>query len=144
MNRNMIRSLVILLIAGTTLAVGPKADSLANPRATSDTKPVAGRERPGVKFDCLPREVKSDQVVTFGRTAKEKVTVEQTLIQMKARCRNGKLVDAKNKEIRFFRVSCWGHPPPDYLKIEERENQELEKLKRQYTVIVLHCNPRIA
>jgi hypothetical protein len=135
MNRIGILSLVILLLAGTAVSVGHKADSPANP---------SGRDRQGAKFDCLPKEVRLDQVVTYGRTAKENVTVENTLIQMKARCRNGKLVDAKNKEIRFFRVSCWGHPPRDYLEIEQRQNEELEKLKRQYTVIVMHCNPRIA
>lgn len=66
-----------------------------------------------------------------------------TLVQMKASCRSGRLVDGKRREIRFYRPSCWGNPPPDYLEIRQREDDELAKLKRHYTVIVFGCNPMI-
>ncbi|HET7157868.1 MAG TPA: hypothetical protein VFI62_02660, partial [Burkholderiales bacterium] len=65
------------------------------------------------------------------------------LAQLKARCRKGKLVDEKGREIRFFRPSCWGNPPADYADIQQRENEDLEKLRKQYTVIVFGCNPMI-
>jgi|SRR5215475_15194039 len=94
------------------------------------------------RFDCLPKDVQLNDVVTAG-TKKRNVTVEKTLIQMKAQCRKGKLVDVKRREIRFFRPSCWGNPPNDYLEIQQRENAELQKLKRTYTVIVFGCNPMI-
>jgi hypothetical protein len=84
-----------------------------------------------------------NDVVTQGKTAKGTVTVEKTLIQMKAQCRNSKLIDAKRREIRFFRPSCWGNPPADYLEIQQRENAELQKLKRTYAVIVFGCNPMV-
>jgi hypothetical protein len=93
------------------------------------------------KFDCLPKDVQLNDVVTS--TKKGDVTVEKTLIRMKAQCRNGKLVDAKRREIRFFRPSCWGNPPPDYLEIQQRESAELQKLKGTYAVIVFACNPMI-
>ena len=96
------------------------------------------------KFDCLPKDVQLDEVVTYGKSAKGNLTVEKRLIEMKAQCRNGKLVDAKRREIRFFRPSCWGNPPPDYLEIQQRESAELEKLKHSYDVIVFGCNRMIS
>ena len=99
---------------------------------------------PGSKFDCLPKDVRLDEVVTYARTAKGNVTVEKKLTQMKARCRHGKLVDAKRREIRFFRPSCWGNPPSDYLEIQQRENAELQKLKASYAVIVFGCDRMIS
>ena len=63
------------------------------------------------------------------------------LKQLKARCRKGKLVDAKGKEIRFFRLQgCWGNPPEDYQEILTRQAQELENLRKQYRVIEMTCN----
>ena len=94
------------------------------------------------KFACLSKEVRLDETVSYGK-GNRRVTVEQKLVEMKARCRNGKLVDLKNREIRFFRPSCWGNPPPDYLEIQKRENEELAKLKRRYAVVVFACNPMI-
>jgi len=94
------------------------------------------------KFDCLPKDAQLNDVVTYG-TTNGNVTVEKTLIKMKAQCRKGKLVDAKRREIRFFRPSCWGNPPADYLEIQQRENAELQKLKATYAVIVFSCDPMI-
>lgn len=97
---------------------------------------------PPEKFRCLPKDVRLDQVVSYGRGGRN-VTVENQLIEMKARCRNSKLVDAKRREIRFFRQSCWGNPPENYLEIQQREAEELAKLQRRYRVIVFRCNPMI-
>ena len=92
----------------------------------------------------MPKNVRLDEAVSYGRGGKENVTVGKKLLEMKARCRNGKLVDARNKEIRFFRISCWGNPPPDYREISRREHEELTKLKKRYTVIVMTCDPMTA
>jgi hypothetical protein len=94
-------------------------------------------------FGCLPQSVQLNDVVRYGGSRNGDVTVEQTLTKMKAQCRKGRLVDAKRREIRFFRPSCWGNPPSDYRDIQERENEELEKLKTRFTVLVFDCNPMI-
>ena len=95
------------------------------------------------KFACLPKDIQLDEPVSYSGKGNRKVTVEQKLAELKARCRHGKLVDARRREIRFFRPSCWGNPPPDYLEIKKRENEELAKLKKRYTVIAFGCNPMI-
>jgi hypothetical protein len=132
----LLLSCFIWLLLGAAVAGSGRA--LEYEAATEPTRPNSS-QKPG--FDCLPNDVRLNDVVTSGKTAKRNVTVEKTLIQMKARCRNSKLVDAKRREIRFFRPSCWGNPPADYLEIQQRENSELQKLKRTYAVIVFGCNP---
>ncbi len=94
-------------------------------------------------FPCLPKDVRPDEVLSYGPKGTQSVTVEKKLIEMKARCRGGKLLDAKRREIRFFRISCWGNPPPDYLEIRQREGKELANLRKRYTVLVFGCNPMI-
>jgi hypothetical protein len=85
---------------------------------------------------CLPSGIHSTNMVT------PSVTVRQQLSKLKARCRRGKLVDRRGKEIRFYRLAgCWGNPPADYLEILEGQRRELEELKKKYTVIELTCQP---
>lgn len=95
---------------------------------------------------CLPKEIRSSDVVSSRLVGSSKVvkktTVRERLIQLKASCRKGKLVDAAGKEIRFFRLEgCWGNPPADYQEILQKQSEELEKLRKQYTVIEMTCNP---
>jgi hypothetical protein len=95
---------------------------------------------------CLPKDIQRTDVVTAtmirpGRVGK-KITVEQTLRDLKARCHKGKLVDAKGKEIYFYHLQgCWGNPPADYQEILAQQAKELEKLRRRYHVIEMTCNP---
>lgn len=98
---------------------------------------------PSQTFPCLLKDVRPDEVLSYGPKGTQSVTVEKKLIEMKARCRGGKLLDAKRREIRFFRISCWGNPPPDYLEIRQREGKELANLRKRYTVLVFGCNPMI-
>jgi hypothetical protein len=91
----------------------------------------------------LSKDVSFKEVVADGGSGKADVNLEKTLVTMNAKCRKGKLVDSKRREIRFFRPQCWGNPPADYRIIRKRENEELEKLKRRHTVIVFKCNPMI-
>ena len=94
-------------------------------------------------FSCLPKDVRHDETLFYGLKGRGTVTVEEKLLQLKARCRRGRLVDAKGREIRFFRQSCWGNPPPDYLEVEARKNRELKQLQKRFTVLVFTCDPMI-
>ena len=97
---------------------------------------------------CLPDSINRTDVVstvvrsTRGRPEYRKITVEQKLNELKARCRGDKLVDALGTEIRFYKlVGCWGHPSPDYQEVLERQNRELKALRKRYRVIEMTCNP---
>src|SRR5260370_254827 len=128
---------VAVLLLGIALAYGARL-KLQSPPELADDSGATSRQ----KFVCLPKDVKPDDVVQY-RRGRGDVTVEAKLAEIRARCRGGKLVDAKGKEIRFFRTSCWGNPPSDYQEIRRRETDELEKLKKRYTVIVFGCDPMI-
>ena len=97
---------------------------------------------------CLPESVKPTDVVstrlaqTDGRTLVEKITVEQKLTELKANCKNGKLVDGAGTEIYFYKLTgCWGNPPRNYQEILQRQEDKLAILRKQYTVIEMTCNP---
>ena len=97
---------------------------------------------------CLPESVKPTDVVsttlvqTDGGTLVEKITVEQKLTELKANCKNGKLVDGAGTEIYFYKLTgCWGNPPRNYQEILGRQEAELAILRKQYTVIEMTCNP---
>jgi hypothetical protein len=95
---------------------------------------------------CLPKGVKSTEIVSAqfskpGRSGR-KTTVAQKLLELKAHCKRGKLVDARGREIYFYRMTgCWGNPPSDYLEILDRQSNEIRSLKKRYTVIEMTCNP---
>ena len=131
------RGALILLVAVTALrALGCNASSLT----MTATSP---------RFQaCLPKEIKPTDVVstkivqTKNGSVVEKVTVEQKLIELNAYCENGKLVDGAGNEIYFYKLTgCWGNPPRNYQEILERQRAELEKLRKQYAVIEMTCNP---
>ncbi len=102
------------------------------------------------KFDRLPENIKPDtevrkdvkndkgQIVSY-----EITTVENRLNELKARYRNGKLVDGKGKEIRFFEPLCRGVSRGIEGDTEDQKGKEKElaELKKKFTVIVLHCDP---
>jgi len=95
---------------------------------------------------CLPPDIQITDVVSVepsedGKPGKS-VTVKKRLLQLKARCRGQKLVDARGREIRFYHLTgCWGNPPADYQEILENQRREIEDLKKRYTVIEMTCNP---
>ena len=95
---------------------------------------------------CLPTEISPGQVVLTsppadsGSAKAKPVTVKQRLVQLKARCRKGKLIDGKGRQIYLYQLTgCWGNPPEDYQQILERQRQELIRLRKRYTVIELTC-----
>ena len=81
------------------------------------------------QYSCFPKDVHADETVSYGFKGRPAVTVQDKLTEMKARCRKGRLVDFKGREIRFFHLSCWGNPPENYQEIRRREAAELAKLK---------------
>ncbi|MGB7923230.1 MAG: hypothetical protein WCF57_08300 [Pyrinomonadaceae bacterium] len=97
-------------------------------------------QQEAARFDCLPEDTTLKDVVTYKGDASKNVTVRDKLIALKAKCENGKLVDARRKEIRFFRIQCWGNPPADYRERQQRQQDELKELEKKYTVIVMGCN----
>ena len=98
---------------------------------------------------CLPKGINPTDVVSsrvnkpaVTQAPAEQVTVREKLIELKARCKKGKLVDSREKRIIFYRLTgCWGNPPADYQEILERQRSAIEKLKRRYTVVEMTCNP---
>jgi hypothetical protein len=94
---------------------------------------------------CLPSGIELSSVVSaqaMGGSKVSKVTVQQRLDEIGARCQNGKLVDSAGKEIRFYPLKgCWGNPPDNYQDILQQQQVELDKLRAQYTVIEMTCNP---
>ncbi len=100
-------------------------------------------------WTCLPDGINATDIVstrevqpTKGRREFRKITVEQKLMDLKARCRRGKLVDASGTEIRFYKlVGCFGHPSDDDREVLDRQQRELAKLRKSYRVIEMTCNP---
>ena len=93
---------------------------------------------------CLPSDVAATEVVSATQIKGKvrSVTVAAKLKELGARCRRGKLVDARGKEIRFYRLQgCWGNPPDDYQEILAQQAKELAALRKRYNVIEMTCNP---
>ena len=95
---------------------------------------------------CLPAEISSEMIISEEPTpasseaAKKPRTVRQKLVELKAHCKNDKLIDDKGKEIRFVQLlGCWGNPPEDYQEQLDRQKAEITKLKTKYTVIEIAC-----
>ena len=100
------------------------------------------------KYPCLPPNLKEDSAVGPAKNHSSKdqhaitqITVAQVLKGLKARCSRGKLIDGGRKAITFYYLKgCWGNPPYDYLEILRRQNEELSKLKKKYTVVEMRCD----
>lgn len=94
---------------------------------------------------CLPAGVNLEDVVSATQlkptSASKRVTVREMLSRLKARCKKGKLIAGSGgREIRFYRlVGCWGNPPDDYQEQLARQNAELQRLKKKYTVVEIPC-----
>lgn len=107
---------------------------------------------PCQKYDCLPTGITLETVVSFKVSSSKQssqknvpITVLEMLRSLKAKCSCKKLIDAKGREIRFFQLKgCWGTPPPDYLEIMENQRNEINLLKKKYTVIEITCSSRSA
>ena len=143
MNYFRVASLIFLL----TLILPPQS-SLA--RASSDRRVVDARNDVGgiaAQFECLPEGYKSTDIVSYRQKRKGGdgyITIDDRLVELKAHCKEGKLIEGKGREIRFFKFACYGNPPADYEEQRQKEIEELEKLQKKYCVIVMECDPRIS
>ena len=94
---------------------------------------------------CLPEGVKLTTEIledSDGSTsAKDKPkTVASKLAELRARCKNRKLVSRNGKEIRIVQlIGCWGNPPEDYQEQVQRQQREIEELRKKYIVIEIPC-----
>ena len=93
-------------------------------------------------YPCLPSNITEDIVVrVVQRPVVKKISVRQTLKDLKVKCSRGRLIDGKKREIKFYSVvGCWGNPPEDYLEIQRRQRRELAELKSKFTVVELSCD----
>jgi hypothetical protein len=92
---------------------------------------------------CLPADIKLSDVVETTNGGSHKITAEEKLNALKATCNiDNKLVDGNGKQIVFYHLTgCWGYPPPNYQEILQKQRGEIDRLKQQYTVIEMTCNP---
>ena len=96
---------------------------------------------------CLPPNIKATDIVSATLVQIEppivqKVTVAQKLTALNADCKNGTLVDGSGNQIYFYMLTgCWGNPPSNYQEILQQQEAELARLRQQYTVIEMTCNP---
>lgn len=134
--------LAVAAIAGVILLVGQGKLSSIIKLETPIASVTPNQSNYDTNFaDCAPSNIKlSDIVVTYN--SRNKITVQQTLSNMAAKCDSAnKLVDSSNKEIRFYQlVGCWGNPPANYLELQKKQNDEIDALKKQYTVILMPCS----
>ncbi len=128
--------------AGTPLPIIAPSPIVAPPTLVSPLAATPGVPTLGV---CLPPDVQLSSIVSaqaLGGGKVVKVTVQQTLDQIGAQCRSGTLVDSTGREIRFYPLTgCWGNPPDKSQDILQRQQAAIAKLKEQYTVIEMTCNP---
>lgn len=129
-----------------SLVVSKGAQGEAKQQTTGEVKPVGAapdlsgrRETQDAQLTCLPEDLRPDGIGFLGGDIAQERAIKQRLAELKASCREGKLVDAQNREIRFFRITCWGNPPPDYREIQRQQNEELEALKSRFSVVVVGC-----
>ena len=143
MRQVMILALGVLLLPGAISmaecqnkhpAKGDSSSSVQSNTMNDKDQPEA------TSFDCLPDGIALKDVVTYRQKAERNVTVRDKLVELKARCENGVLVDAHRKEIRFFRIQCWGNPPADYRERQRKQQEELKELEKKYTVVVMGCD----
>lgn len=94
---------------------------------------------------CLPTGIELEEVVSgpalkSTTTAAKPITVRDTLLRLKARCKKGKLITGSGREIRFHRlIGCWGNPPADYQEQLAQQSRELQRRKKKYTVVEIPC-----
>lgn len=96
--------------------------------------------------ECLPADVAADEVIGVEQTGKnqtrKEITVKGKLSQIGARCRGKRLVDARGRQIHFYRLTgCWGNPPENYQEILDEQQRELTQLRRRFRVVEISCNP---
>ena len=96
------------------------------------------------RHGCLPGNVKAYDIVSAERTRDGRlvtVTVDEKIRQMRGRCFKGRLVDPKGRRIRFYRLQCFGAPTAYALKTMQHQRDDLEGLRKRFTVVEMTCSP---
>lgn len=102
------------------------------------------------KFENLPDGAKlTDEVREIVKDEDDKIIsdeiikVEQKLRKIGAKYDDGKLIDADGRAIKFYKPPIRGISQgfEEDRKQAERDQKELEKLKKDFTVITLYVNP---
>ena len=95
---------------------------------------------------CLPADIDLARAVVVERpkVSKEesetRMTVGTRLAQLRARCKNGKLISSTGRQIRFVALlGCWGNPPENYQEMLAEQAKEIERLKKEFIVIQIPC-----
>ncbi len=94
---------------------------------------------------CLPEGVKlsseiREEVHDPANVKPKPKTLQSRLIELKARCKNKRLIAGNAKEIRIVPlIGCWGNPPEDYQEQLDRQERELKELRKRYIVIEIPC-----
>src|SRR2546423_14482343 len=109
---------------------------------------VDGNANKNKSWTCLPDGINAADIVstrevqsTKGRREFRKITVEQKLKDLKARCRKGKLDNASGIQIRLYKLAGGrGHPSDDDREVLERHQQERVELRKSYRVSEMTCN----
>lgn len=143
MRTAIIASLVVLLLFGGIVMTQQQSKKSGSECAASSQPSNGASDTQATNFDCLPDDITLKDVVTYGFEPEKNVTVRDKLIELKAKCESGKLVDDHQREIRFFRLECWGNPPADYEERQQQQQEELKKLEKKYTVILMGCDLRM-
>ena len=116
-------------------------------------KPTRSKTVEKTVFNRLPENIKTEtQVSKAIKNAKgetvsyEITTVEKALNELGAGYKNNVLVDGKGREIRFYEPLCRGVSRGAEGDDEDRraKENELAGLEKNYTVVVLYCDPRQA
>jgi hypothetical protein len=140
------------LFCGLLLAISLQLPALSGGLQNSASQEFAevpflpDMQSPRSQFDCLPEGFQlKDQVSASskGQDSKQPLTIGDRLLELKARCKKGKLFDGKGREIRLFKPSCFGNRPDNYEEIVQKESQELADLQKRYAVIVIACGRNI-
>ncbi len=145
MKKKLLRCILQLnLLLCPVVAFSQIAGESPNPQ------PMAERTGQARWAKCLPTGITPSDVVEAGnavkgrgRPLKASVTVENKLSDLHATCNgSNKLVDGDGREIVFYHlIGCWGNPPADYQELLQKQRAEIERLKQQYNVIEMTCNP---
>ena len=101
-----------------------------------------------IRFDfALLTKKRSQDTLVSGEELKsadgkpqQPATVQEALHRIETRCREGKLFDKTGREIYFVHlIGCWGNPPADYRERLTLQAREIQRLKKQYTVVEIPC-----
>ncbi len=115
--------------------------ALARAQDSAPPQPIESCLPKGVRLTEIA-EVITEPVSTPASGPPRKVTVQDKLTALQARCRDGKLVDGSGREIVFFRlIGCWGNPPENYLELLAKQRSDLAELQERFTVVEMTCNP---